>query len=30
MPGLLGESFRFLSPPIRHHLQDYYIDALRV
>ena len=29
MPGLLGESFRFLAPPIRHHLQDYYIDALR-
>jgi triacylglycerol lipase len=27
--GPLGESFRFLPPEIREHLQDEYIDALK-
>lgn len=29
MPGPVGEAFRLLPPQIRHHLQDYYLDALR-
>jgi hypothetical protein len=29
MPGPLGEAFRLLPPQLRHHLQDYYLDALR-
>jgi triacylglycerol lipase len=29
MPGPIGEAFRLLPPQIRHHLQDYYLDALK-
>ena len=29
MPGPFGEAFRLLPPQIRHHLQDYYLDALK-
>jgi triacylglycerol lipase len=29
MGGVLGEAFRLLPPDIRHHLQDWYLDALR-
>jgi hypothetical protein len=28
-PGLIGEAFRGLPPQVRHHLQDYYLDALK-
>jgi triacylglycerol lipase len=29
MGGALGEAFRVLPPDIRHHLQDWYLEALR-
>jgi hypothetical protein len=29
MGGVLGEAFRLLPPDIRHHLQDWYLEALR-
>jgi triacylglycerol lipase len=28
MGGVLGETFRLLPPDIRHHLQDWYLEAL--